>query len=333
MRGLAVILMVAGHVIGIGERGLRVGDDSVWNYLYLSFADIRMPLFTLISGYVYAMVPVAQWQDYPGLIKGKSRRLLLPLITVGTTLYVLKQLVPGTNDSDQDVPLWRIYVFGFEHMWFLQSIFLVFLIVGILDGSGLLDTPGRWRIVTAAAAILFVVIVVPPEVDLFTVSGALRLLPFFLLGYGMRRHSLFDLRGTAVVIAMLVFAGVYAIRLLTIFGVYHPEVHVDHMIGVAVGALGVVLIYSARNLFNTKALAWVGGFSFGIYLLHVFGTAASRILFEHLGVHVTWELFLIGLLAGIAGPIAFQLAFRNVGFVQTFVLGERHPPRKVLERS
>ena len=71
LRGVAVILMVAGHVIGIGDRGLRVADDSFWSYLYLSLADIRMPLFTLISGYVYAMVPVARWQNYPGLHQGQ----------------------------------------------------------------------------------------------------------------------------------------------------------------------------------------------------------------------------------------------------------------------
>jgi acyltransferase len=333
LRGLAVILMVAGHVIGIGDRGLRVADESFWSYLYLSMADIRMPLFTLISGYVYAMVPVERWQSYPGLIKGKSRRLILPLITVGTAFYFVKRLVPGTNYSADDVPLWRIYFFGFEHLWFLQSIFVVFLIVGILDATGLLRSQRRWAIATAVSATLFVAIIVPPADDFFTVSGALRLLPFFLLGYGLRRYSVFDLRGTPLVIATAVFAGVYSIRLLTIFDVYHPDRHVDNLIAASVGLIAVVLIYSARHVLNTRLLAWVGGFSFGIYLLHVFATAGTRIILGHIGIHPIWLLFVLGLAMGIAAPIAFQLVFGNVGFIRTFVLGERRRPRKVLEGS
>ena len=323
LRGIAVTLLVAFHVIGARNHGLRVGDDSLWNYFDLSLADIRMPLFTLISGYVYAMVPVARWQDYPQLIKGKSRRLLLPLITVGTVLYVVKRIVPGLNSNEDGLAFWRVFVFRFEYLWFLQSIFVIFLVVGILDSLGLLASRVRWSTVTAVAAIIFVVVHVPPEVDVFTVSGALRLLPFFLLGYGLRRHSLFDLSGAPALAATVAFAGVYAIRLLTIFGVYHPDQYVERAIAVAVGATAVVLIYSARNLFNTKVLAWIGGFSFGIYLLHVFATAATREFLERVGVHLTWELFVSGLVMGIAVPIAFQLVFRNVGLVQTFVLGER----------
>jgi acyltransferase len=332
LRGIAVILMVAGHVIGVPGRGLRVEDDSLWRYFYLCLADIRMPLFTLISGYVYAMVPVAEWRNYPQLIKGKSRRLLLPLITVGTLIYVLALVAPGTNYRPQGVPLWRVYVFGFEHLWFLQSIFLIFLVVGILDSLGVLASRAGWFAATAVAAVVFIVVRVPSSVDVFSVSGALLLLPFFLIGYGLRRHSLLDLRGAPAVAAIGVFVGVYTIRLLTIFGVYSPDGHVDRAIALAVGVVAVVLIYSARDLLNTKLLVWVGGFSFGIYLLHPLGAAATRIALEHLGVHRRWELFIACLVLGLTAPILLQIVFRRSGLVQTFVLGESRKSRKELAK-
>lgn len=333
LRGIAVILVVTFHVIGKENSGLRVGPDSAFNYFDLGLADIRMPLFTLISGYVYAIVPVAQWRDYPQLIKGKSRRLLLPLITVGSVLYIVKCNVPGLNNSDDALAFWRVFVFPFEHLWFLQSIFIVFVVVGILDGSRLLASRARWSVVTVLAAVIFVVVLVPPEVDVFTLSGALRLLPFFLLGYGMRRHALFDLRGApAVAAAVVAFAGIYAIRLLTIFGAYRPDQYVDKAITVGVGATALVLIYSARNVLNTKLLAWIGGFSFGIYLLHVFAAAVSRIFLQDVGVYRVSELFVAGLLMGIGAPIVFQLIFGKVWFVRTFVLGERGTGRHSLRR-
>ncbi|MBS1692099.1 MAG: acyltransferase [Actinobacteria bacterium] len=325
LRGVAVILMVAGHVIGTRGHGLRVGDSSVWHYVYLSLVDIRMPLFTLISGYVYAMIPISRWRDYPQLIKGKSRRLLFPLLTVGTVLYVVKRVVPGLNTDVHDIALWRVYVFQFEYLWFLQSLFLIFLVVGILDSLGILATRAGWATVMAVSTVAFVIIDVPGDVDVFTVSRALRLLPFFLLGYGMRRHRMFDLSGAAAVVTVSAFAGVYAVRMLTIFDVYHPNELADKAIAVGVGATALVLIYSSRHVLNARPLAWIGGFSFGIYLLHVFATASTQRVLEHLGLHGDVELFALCLLAGIAAPIAFELLFRNVWLVRTFVLGERRP--------
>ncbi|MGW5072955.1 acyltransferase family protein [Rhodococcus sp. NPDC004095] len=324
LRGVAVLLVVAGHVIGAtASQGLLAADDTPWRYAYLALADIRLPLFTVISGYVYAMRPVEHWRNLPGLVAGKSRRLLIPLITVGTLLYVALETVPDTNSKPSGVALWHTYVFGFEHLWFLQSIFLIFLIVGLLDSCGALASRPSWAVMTIAASVAFVVVHIPPTADVFTISGAVRLLPFFLLGYGLRRHALFDLRGNQALLAVAAFAAVYSVRLLVVFRVYRIDAHSDRALTIAVGAIAVVLIYSARHLANARVLVWIGGFSFGIYLFHVFATAASRIALEHLGLHARPELFVVGLVAGIAAPIALQLAVRRTRVLHTLLFGEK----------
>ena len=245
----------------------------------------------------------------------------------------MKRLVPGTNYDARDVPVWRIYVFGFEHLWFLQSIFIVFLIVGILDALGLLVSQLRWFIATGVSAILDLVdYSCRPNDDFFTSAVHSGCFPS-----SCSATDCVDIR--SLIYAVLRWWSRSSLSpVCTSQSGCSPfsacttqSQHVDKLIGIAVGVLAVVLIYSARNVLNTRVLAWVGGFSFGIYLLHVFATAGTRIVLEHLGLHVTWELFFICWPMGIAGPIAFQLAFRNVGFVQTFVLGERRRHRKVLE--
>jgi peptidoglycan/LPS O-acetylase OafA/YrhL len=322
LRGIAIILVVAAHVIGLGNRGLRLGHDS----LFLALEDVRAPLFTLIAGYVYAMVPVAKWRDYPHLVKGKSRRLLLPLLTVGTVMYLLERLIPNTGSGARHLAFWRVYIFGFEHLWFLQSIFIVFLVVGILDSSAILASRTQWAVATAVAVVLFVFVHVPREFDVFTVSGALRLLPFFLIGYGLRRYSVFDLRGAPAIALTGAFAAAFTIRMLVLFHLYRPDEYVERMIEVAVGGTALILIYSARKLFTTKLLVWIGGFSMGIYLLHVFATAGTREILESLGMHQAWALFVMGTAVGVAAPIAFQLLFRNMRFIRTILLGERWKP-------
>lgn len=61
LRGLAIILVVMGHVIGnTPNAGLLVGDDTYYRIAYNFFIPLRLCLFTVISGYVYALFPVMQ---------------------------------------------------------------------------------------------------------------------------------------------------------------------------------------------------------------------------------------------------------------------------------
>ena len=67
LRGMAIILVVMGHVIGSDNTGgMKVPDDSFLRHLYFTFEYLRMPLFTMISGWVYALHPVSQsnWNDF-----------------------------------------------------------------------------------------------------------------------------------------------------------------------------------------------------------------------------------------------------------------------------
>ncbi len=121
LRGLACVLLVMAHVIGENAAGgLRVPDDSIFRWYVDSFAYIRMPLFTFISGYVYAMRPLTAIENWPAFLKGKTRRLLLPMFVVGTFLAVLQTYGPGVNEP-------------FKTPWYLWNIssdlaFLVHLV-------------------------------------------------------------------------------------------------------------------------------------------------------------------------------------------------------------
>ena len=85
LRGLAIILVVMGHVIGSDNTGgMRVEDDSFLRHLYFTFQYLRMPLFTVISGWVYALRPAGMNNLLDFNIK-KVRRIILPLIFVDGT--------------------------------------------------------------------------------------------------------------------------------------------------------------------------------------------------------------------------------------------------------
>lgn len=58
-----------------------------------------------------------------------------------------------------------------------------------------------------------------------------------------------------------------------------------------------------RSGWRSSTLDYVGGYSFAIYLLHVFFTARSRITLNHLHITNTYALLLLGTTWGIVGPI------------------------------
>jgi fucose 4-O-acetylase-like acetyltransferase len=95
LRGIAIVLVVMGHVIGYkADEGMKVAEDSFLRHLYYTFEYLRMPLFTVISGWVYALKPVSKSYFTIFTLK-KCRRLLLPLIFVGGFYYIVQNLVPG----------------------------------------------------------------------------------------------------------------------------------------------------------------------------------------------------------------------------------------------
>ncbi|KAB1641712.1 acyltransferase family protein [Gulosibacter chungangensis] len=143
LRGLAIVLMVAGHVIGVTpDTGMNVAHGSGWRISYELLEDIRMPLFTVLSGFVYAMRPLTDSANYPGLMRGKARRLLIPVLTVGTLFYVMQMAIPGTNNSPEFTDIWHVYTLGYAHFWFALALFIIFAIVAIMDASGWIATKG-----------------------------------------------------------------------------------------------------------------------------------------------------------------------------------------------
>jgi surface polysaccharide O-acyltransferase-like enzyme len=55
VRGLACLLIVALHVVGnAASNGLHLPMTSGWHYVMQSIEFLRIPLFTALSGYLYA---------------------------------------------------------------------------------------------------------------------------------------------------------------------------------------------------------------------------------------------------------------------------------------
>jgi glucans biosynthesis protein C len=321
LRGLAIILMVAGHVVGgSNDVGMQVEDDSVYRYLYSSLRFLRMPLFTVISGYVYAFRPVFPTKEFKYL-KGKARRVLLPMIFVSTLFFIVQYITPGTNTNEPFQNIWKIYIFSYAHFWFLQALFLVFIAITIIERFNLLSTVQNWLTMLFVAGLML--LYVPHTIEFFSFPNFLYLFPFFIFGIGLYRFSdiLLTNRVVALGLALIFITGMSLVQLHW-FGITVINLDKFGILSLTNGLSGIGLLFIFRR--NIKFLAYLGSFAYSIYLFHVFGTAGARILLQKLNIADTgFMLFIISLVAGLLLPIIAEMVFSRINAFRLLFLGLR----------
>jgi fucose 4-O-acetylase-like acetyltransferase len=310
LRGSACLLLVAYHLLGISSTsGLRLPDSHPLRMVNEMLAFIRMPLFSFLSGYVYALRPYCG--DPAAFIAGKARRLLVPMLIVGTLFALLREVTPGTNFKGYDWSM--LHIVPVAHYWFLASLFLIFIVIAALEHFEAMASERRFALVLFAAACLHIT---EPFPVYFGLQGAAYLLPFVLFGIWCNRfgdkHSMLGqlALGASIAVAAALYAALVAASM--------PARSSVLALAIGGGACLALLRSGAR----VDWLAWVGRYSFAIYLFHSIFTAASRIFLRKAGVS-SLPLFIgVGMLAGVFLPIVTELALKRVPAVGRVVLGE-----------
>ncbi len=311
IRGLACLMLVAYHVIGTPTTGLLLTEGWLRDLNdYLAY--IRMPLFTFLSGYVYG------WRPYRtgagSFLAGKARRLLIPLLVVGTLFAVIQAMVPGTNTSVEN--WYMLHIIPYAHFWFVESLFIIFLVIVLLESFGLLSSLFRVAVALAAASVLYVFFF---GTEIFSISGSLYLMPYFLGGLACCRFSLTGRHRWRLFMAFWLLC-----LAILVWQNFDGLVSKRSFAALLFGVASCVLLVSSG--WTNRALAYVGLYSYGIYLFHAFFTAASRIALNKVGVADLALLVLAGCALGIGGPIVVEkLACQN-RIANTLLLGKKWTP-------
>lgn len=320
LRGLAILLVVAGYIIkddlghGAAEAGSPV--SSALQFLYYLLTPVRIPLFTVISAYLYAASPAGPGM-FRKLVAGKARRILVPFAVVSFAQYVVLALVPSGAQRPLS-QIYRAYLYPYEQLWFLISIFWIFVLVGALDARGMLGSVKKWAPVLAAALALHL-LVTPTR--LFSLNGVNYLLPFFLLGYGIRRYGarLLGRRGCVACLAA-------AVPVTAAYAALYFAQHADRFPAWSYRVLGLVMSFTLVPLlmrYRPKIawLAWVGSYAFGIHLFNKIGLAPIKAAFLRAGVSNDALTFVAYLAGCVLAAIAIQTLLERHAWTRRFVLG------------
>lgn len=316
LRGLACILLVAYHVVGVPGTGMRVEDDSLYRYATSSFELIRMPLFTFISGLVYAYRPTKP-DGLGSFFLKKLRRLGFPFVVVSTLFYLVQSHAPGTNNGFAPDSMWEIYVFSYAHFWYLQALFLIFGLVGVLDAARQIDRPLPFMALMGLAVLASLTI--HTQANPFSINEAIVLLPHFLAGVAVTRFRDRLPRRALLGAGALALGIGLVVHQASLLGVIHHYFGWNSVVALLCGMGGAITLLHVMP--SSLVFRTVGKSSYAIYLHHAFFTAGARVVLHRLGFDDA-VVFWVALLAGLTGPMVLEALVQARPWTRVALVGK-----------
>jgi len=304
LRGVAILSVLLYH--GIIEYPIDLRALYPWcDWLFRMLAAFHMPLFFVLSGFVYSC------KAYVPYLKKRALRLLLPYFVFGGGSVLLHavggSLVNGGATIAEGIK--SLLLYGADY-WFLYTLFVISAVFPLLD-----RIKARWFL---PALIAVTVLVEPvPMTRTFILNKNIYYLGYFAFGVYLRRrlalleraHSFIRRRPVMSILA----SSALFLCAFTVLQYALPDFAHRDYIYAALGCTAVAVACTARPLLAPAQnfLSLCGRYSLQLYLLNGYLLAAGRIV-------------LVSLL-GVRHPLAvilslFALCLGLGLFISRFVL-------------
>lgn len=285
LKALTVILVILGHVTtfysrtgGVVAYPFYLPLDLLTRWIYL----FHMQLFMFLSGAVYhACIEAGKYRSLSGFLQNKGKRLLVPYFAFGALNVAPVMVLLGFSRENYFSYLLRGIVLceNNRHLWFLVTLFAIFLIVRLL--KPLLDRfPGSiWVIFAGAMALTTVASRFPNRFSLYNIT---RMLGYFLAGYLYNRHKtqLHPFIKKRWVLALAAFGG-------TVFFLWRGAGFLTGQLAAFCGIWAALFLVQQlpEGFRNSRPLQFLEKNAMGLYLFHPMFNYCLFLLLKPLELH------------------------------------------------
>lgn len=206
--------------------------------------DANMPLFTVISGFVYAYLrKQGKYQDTKEFVKRKAKRLMIPYFVIGT--LVVFTIVDWSPIS---------IVFGdAHHLWYCAMLFWCFVYIRFFE-----KIPNYLKLLAILIGVGFQFVL--PPYDLLGIAKGVKYFPYFVMGYYLVDYlpKIQIGGGKIIAIASWLLCMIAAILLKW------------SVLFVMLNYMFVLMLFAVvpQNIKVGKTLTKISEYSFGIYVFH-----------------------------------------------------------------
>ena len=283
-RGVAIILVVLGHIISNGRSSDILATD-VWKVTYNLIYSFHMPLFFFISGYLSGWT-----NESPGL---KSKRflrrevcLIVPYVAFCLLYLLFKVVFAGGESVVHPQTMGEILYIGIKPIgeyWFLYALIVFNAVLYLVDMITVLVGERFRKYLLISVWIIGIVYAHINPLDGTFLEGLDKSLPFlhyFIAGCLIKEFQI-KVDGKRV-IAMALLLGVLSIVTIY-FKVFKGVSHASLSACAAYATIGFIV--TALQSVRCGAVEYLGANTMPIYLLHVFAVVAFKVCWTKLGIN------------------------------------------------
>ena len=247
-----------------------VEPDNVIYILAQIIVYLALPFFFFISGYLYSYIYIYKngYRNWRKFLISKLKRLILPTISWTIIYYIV---IPS------DFSIWEL-LSGIRHLWFLPTLFCVFIIAKIispvffLKGKPFID-------ILIGLGLMAISIVINRKYGELLVGNLTHYIVYFLGGMILFKHRIFVMNRSFAIALLLLLICMHCLILL--FPLFRFQSIVDVIIVIAISGLILELLTAVRlnpDSYKTSVLKNLDKNSMGIYLVH---QVLIMLLFEY----------------------------------------------------
>ena len=267
-----------------------------------------MPVFTILSGYLYGIRRVVK-EDFLVFSIKKIRRLGVPLIVLTFFTLIGKYWIYGIN------PDWfRAFFWPYQHFWFLQALLIVFALISVID---IFFKPNVFILFLGVLLMSFLSAFFPLSGP-FSIGQALYLMPFFVMGIFIFESKIVFIDKSIMILFPVVAFFLWVWHLLGVYGKV-GVIERNSILGTMSGIFACISLLKYMPKFNF--LHNMGHYSYSIYLWHSICLAAARMVIWMLGVGDVFVVFFVSSMGGLLGPILLHKIFIKHSFFSSLMLG------------
>ena len=312
-RGAAIILVVLGHAIA----GVSVEAGSFFNIMYMIITGFHMPLFFLISGFLYNQKNKENTINcYFSDFEKKVIDLLIPYV-----LFEVLYCVVGYFTKDEKYTfeaLIRSYYHPISHFWFIYVLFFVFMIIPIV----LFIVRKEWIAVFVFLTVYMLIAGIEIE---FPIVSIVYYSIFFLLGKAAAQAGIF----TKKICHPIAF--VFLLIVYLVYNYFRASYDVlnfrglnilNAIIGMYVFVVGMVFLMNTLKVCQSF-FCKLGKASILIYLVHSLFVSISRTLLIKASISFSPLIIILTTIIGTVIPLLIYLLGERFALISIFYM-----PRK-----
>lgn len=315
-KAFACVLVVLGHLL----QGLNKAHIA-WNQEFYQYIDtfiyiFHMPLFMCISGYLYKKtVKINTIKEYISFVKKKLINLGIPyvlfyLLHIGINMIFAKSV----NNPMGVQEILRIFTQPIAPFWFLYALFFIFLLIPLVEKVA----KGNSKKVFLFLGILHIIAIFF-KFNIYAIDIVMQFAVYFYLGAllykkGIKEYS--NIQYTITIVGYSILAVFYCYLEInsSISTIY---LQIIKMILAILGTYVSLIIFKKieNKLENNLVYNAISKYNFQIYLLHTIFIAGTRIVLIKVFISNFYIQLILGLVAGILGPIIFAKIVEKFKYV------------------